>query len=65
MPSIPITDHLEVLRVLTGHRVKFVLVGGLSAVIQGTAMMTFDVDIVHSRDPDNILRRNQIIPPVG
>lgn len=34
--------------------VKFILVGGLAAVIQGAPVTTLDVDIVHSRSPENI-----------
>ncbi|MCJ8499646.1 hypothetical protein [Desulfatitalea alkaliphila] len=34
--------------------VKFILVGGLAAVIQGAPVTTMDVDIVHSRSPENI-----------
>jgi hypothetical protein len=36
--------------------VKFILVGGLAAVIQGSPMTTLDVDIVHERSADNIAR---------
>ena len=34
--------------------VKFILVGGLAAVIQGAPVTTMDVDIVHCRSPENI-----------
>jgi len=34
--------------------VKFILVGGLAAVIQGAPVTTMDVDIVHDRSPENI-----------
>jgi hypothetical protein len=34
--------------------VKFILVGGLAAVIQGAPITTMDVDIVHSRSSENI-----------
>lgn len=36
--------------------VDFVLVGGLAAVAQGAPVTTFDVDVVHSRSPENIAR---------
>ena len=36
--------------------VDFILVGGLAAVIQGAAVTTMDVDVVHSQSPDNIAR---------
>ena len=34
--------------------VKFILVGGLAAVVQGAPVTTMDVDIVHSRSSENI-----------
>jgi len=36
------------------HEVRFVLVGAVSAVLQGAAINTFDVDIVHSTDRENV-----------
>jgi predicted nucleotidyltransferase len=44
------------LRLLLGGGVEFILVGGLAAVVQGAPVDTFDVDLVHSRDPANIDR---------
>jgi len=36
--------------------VKFILVGGLAAVIQGAPLTTLDVDIVHDRSAENIAK---------
>ena len=36
--------------------VKFILVGGLAAVIQGAPVTTMDVDIVHNRSSENIAK---------
>jgi len=49
-------DFLEILRVLIRHEVDFIVVGGVSAVLQGAPISTFDLDIVHSRTPENIGR---------
>jgi hypothetical protein len=49
-------DFLEVLRVLVAHEIKFIVVGGVSAVLQGAPIATFDLDLVHSRDSENIQR---------
>ena len=38
------------------HRVNFVVVGGICAVLHGAPVATFDLDVVHSRDPANIRR---------
>ena len=47
---------MEILRVLTRHRVDFVIVGGVSAVLHGAPVTTFDLDVVHSRAGENIAR---------
>jgi hypothetical protein len=49
-------DFFAVLRALHDGGVDFVLVGGLSAVLQGAPVQSYDVDIVHSRDAANISR---------
>jgi hypothetical protein len=38
------------------HRVDFVVVGGICAVLHGAPVATFDLDVVHSHDPANIHR---------
>ena|SRR5579862_4151308 len=50
------TKFLETLRVLAGHDVKFIVVGGLAGGLNGAPINTLDVDIVHSRDPANVQR---------
>lgn len=37
------------LDVLARHRVDFVVVGGVAAVLNGAPISTFDLDIVHAR----------------
>lgn len=46
----------RILRELDRNGVEFILVGGLSAVLQGAPVNTFDVDVVHARDPQNVER---------
>jgi len=36
--------------------VKFVLVGGLAAALDGAPVTTYDVDVVHARDDANVQR---------
>lgn len=50
------TDFLEVLRVFLAHEIEFIVVGGVSAVLQGAPINTFDLDLVHSREPETIER---------
>jgi predicted nucleotidyltransferase len=47
---------ISALRALHDGGVEFVLVGGLAAVLNGAPVDTFDVDVVHSRDPANVAR---------
>ncbi len=42
------------LKILAAHEVKFIVVGGVGAVIQGCPVMTFDLDIVHERSQTNL-----------
>lgn len=44
----------EILRRLTGRGVDFVVVGGIAAVLHGSAQMTFDLDICYATDRANI-----------
>src|SRR5689334_4144400 len=50
------SDFETILRVLASHRVDFILVGGLCAALHGAPIQTDDLDIVPSRDPDNLAR---------
>jgi hypothetical protein len=47
---------LEILTLLTQHHVDFIVVGGVSALLHGAPVTTFDLDIVHARTPENIAR---------
>jgi hypothetical protein len=49
-------DFLEILRVLSRHRVEFITVGGMAAVFNGAPIVTVDVDILHRRTPENVDR---------
>lgn len=56
MPDIAKPDLLALLRTLRDHRVQFIVVGGVGAVLQGAPVNTFDLDIVHAREAANIQR---------
>ena len=49
-------DYLKILRTLAEHEVEYIVVGGVSAVLQGATVNAFDVDVVHRRSPENIQR---------
>jgi hypothetical protein len=46
----------DILAALGRHRVRFVLVGGLAAVLHGAAHVTTDVDVVPEEARDNLER---------
>ncbi|RMF14760.1 MAG: hypothetical protein D6761_08900 [Candidatus Dadabacteria bacterium] len=49
-------DLIELLRVLYAHDCRFVVVGGVAAVLHGAPVQTFDLDIVYERTEQNIQR---------
>jgi len=46
----------SILEALLKANIKFILVGGLAAVIQGAPITTLDVDIVYDRSAENITK---------
>lgn len=46
----------EILRVLTDHGVRFVVVGGVAAVLHGSDQLTTDLDIAYDRATENVER---------
>lgn len=44
------------LRLLSEHGVEFIVVGGVCAVLHGAPIATMDLDVVHSREPENVQR---------
>ena len=56
MPVRSETSFKAILKLLTEHGVRFVVVGGISAVLQGASLVTADLDVVHARDGENVNR---------
>jgi hypothetical protein len=54
--SRPKPDFLAILRTLREHGVDFIIVGGVAGVLHGAPLSTFDLDVVHSREPCNLER---------
>jgi hypothetical protein len=46
----------RILKTLQDHGVRFVVIGGFAAVIHGSPYVTFDIDVVPSRDRANLDR---------
>lgn len=49
-------EPLPVLRALNEHGVEYVLIGGLAAVLQGSPLPTYDIDIALSANASNLNR---------
>jgi hypothetical protein len=47
-------DPLRAMRVLTGHGVRFVMIGGLAGRAHGSPSVTNDLDICYARDEENV-----------
>jgi predicted nucleotidyltransferase len=54
-------DFFEILQTLNRHKVDFIIVGGVCAVLHGAPVSTFDLDIVHSRSEDNLTRLKEAL----
>jgi len=52
---------LATLRSLRDSESQFILVGGLSAVLNGAPIQTYDIDLVYSRNPENIKRLLKVL----
>jgi hypothetical protein len=46
-------DPIAIIRTLLDHRVRFVVIGGIAAGVQGAMWATTDLDICHARDRDD------------
>lgn len=46
----------DALEILSRHDVEFIVVGGVAAVLGGAPLATFDLDVVHARNKENLER---------
>src|SRR5436189_5065100 len=49
-------DPRPILGVLARHEVRFVVIGGIAASLQGSTTITNDFDVCYARDPENLER---------
>lgn len=56
MPSEIRVGFRALLELLVQHRVEFIVVGGVAAVLHGAPVVTFDLDILHNRNAENVER---------
>ena len=63
--TVKATDFESLLRRLLDARIDFIVVGGVAAVVHGSARATFDLDIVYSRANANVARIVDALSPIG
>src|SRR5688500_11282495 len=58
-------DFKTILQVLDKHQVKSIVVGGVCSKIHGAQVSTFDLDLVYSRDSENLARLEAALQELG
>ena len=56
-------DNERLLGELVRGGVKFIAIGGVAGIIHGSARLTYDLDIIYARDPDNLGRIADVLRP--
>src|SRR3954452_13887433 len=56
MAESPSVKFLGILRVLLRHGVDFFVVGGVAAQLEGAPILTFDLDVLYDKNPENLAR---------
>jgi hypothetical protein len=59
------SDFSDIIGVLIAYKVRFLVVGGVGAVLQGAPIATFDLDIVHARSKVNCARLAKALEAIG
>lgn len=57
-------DPIQIISLLTEHRVRFVLIGGYAAAVHGVSQVTLDMDICCSFDSDNLMALQKALKPL-
>jgi hypothetical protein len=52
------------LKLLADSNVKFVVIGGYAAMLQGSVILTRDLDICYERSPENLKRLADALDPI-
>src|SRR5256885_16723870 len=56
-------DSTAVIHALVDRQVKFILIGGLAAIVHGSPRLTEDIAVVYARDRENIGRLVEALRP--
>lgn len=57
-------DIRALLEMLTGEEVEFIVIGGVAGQLLGSPVVTFDLDICHARDPNNLERLARVLSTI-
>ncbi len=57
------TDYRQLISLLAGAGVEFILIGGVAAVAHGSTRLTKDLDIVYRRTEENVSRLVRVLAP--
>jgi len=60
---MPVTNLAKQLRLLAGSGIDFIVIGGMAAAAHGSARATLDLDVVYSRDHENVRRLCTALAP--
>lgn len=63
MPIRTFPEYEKILSLLEEAGVDFIVIGGLAAASHGSARVTFDVDVVYSRELENLMRLAEALAP--
>jgi len=56
-------DYRQLILALVESKVQFIIVGGIAAVVHGSARATFDLDIVYLRNEHNVQNLIKALKP--
>jgi len=59
------TDVPALIRLLAANEVEFIVIGGVAAAIHGSAHITFDLDVLYRRTPENLERLAAALTPLN
>lgn len=57
------TQFDALIRLLANSNIRFIVIGGLASIAHGSARATFDVDVVYSRDVENLRHLVTVLSP--
>jgi hypothetical protein len=60
-----VTDYEKLIPLLVENEIDFIIVGGAAATVHGSARLTLDLDVVYSRNQQNLTKIFFALKPLG